>query len=96
MTKEDIELIEEAIDFYNLNHFKGNGTKNRLVSLKTELKALNMRIVGVELPTKEKLSFVDWLNKYVKGTLNEYVYEGVTHSSLQIINKYAQYIKDNL
>ena len=37
MTKEDTDLIGEAIDFYNLNHFKGKETKKRLVKLKKEL-----------------------------------------------------------
>ena len=34
MTKEETCLIGEAIDFYNLNHFRGKETKQRLFSLK--------------------------------------------------------------
>ena len=47
MTKEDTDLIGEAIDFYNLNHFKGKETKKRLVKLKKELQALIIPVVGV-------------------------------------------------
>ena len=47
MTKEDTDLIGEAIDFYNLNHFKGKETKKRLVKLKKELKQFVIHVVGV-------------------------------------------------
>ena len=42
MTKEETDLIGEAIDFYNLNHFKGEKTKRQLVKLKKRIKALNI------------------------------------------------------
>ena len=47
MTKEDTDLIGDAIDFYNLNHFKGKDTKKRLVTLKKEIKALTIPVVSV-------------------------------------------------
>ena len=46
MKKEDTDLIGEAIDFYNLNHFKGKETKKRLVKLKKELQALIIPVVS--------------------------------------------------
>ena len=46
MTKEDTDLIGDAIDFYNLNHFKGKDTKKRLVTLKKEIKALTIPVVS--------------------------------------------------
>ena len=41
MTKDDIELTKEAIDFYNLNHFKGDKTKKQLIKVKSKLDKLN-------------------------------------------------------
>jgi hypothetical protein len=46
MKKEDTDLIGEAIDFYNLNHFKGKETKKRLVKLKDELKQFVIPVVS--------------------------------------------------
>lgn len=46
MTKEETDLIGEAIDFYNLNHFKGEKTKKQLVGLKKRIKALNIGFVS--------------------------------------------------
>jgi len=45
MTQKDIELIINAIDFYNLNHFKGKETKKQLNKAKAKVQALN--ILGV-------------------------------------------------
>tara|TARA_R110002167_G_scaffold331706_1_gene538429 strand:- start:71437 stop:71676 length:240 start_codon:yes stop_codon:yes gene_type:complete len=63
MTKEETDLIGEAIDFYNLNHFKGGKTKKQLVKLKKRIKALTIPVViqqrelycfgcEIEMPTK--------------------------------------------
>tara|TARA_R110000772_G_scaffold83493_5_gene176609 strand:- start:1112 stop:1336 length:225 start_codon:yes stop_codon:yes gene_type:complete len=50
MTKEETDLIGEAIDFYNLNHFKGGKTKKQLVKLKKQIKALTISVVVKSLP----------------------------------------------
>ena len=75
MTKEETDLIGEAIDFYNLNHFKGKETKKQLVKLKKRIKALTIRIVSNR---RELLnSFIEWAteNKVVEqhGTNKEIV-----------------------
>lgn len=46
MTKVEADLIGEAIDFYNLNHFKGKETIKELVKLKKRIKALTIPIVS--------------------------------------------------
>jgi hypothetical protein len=45
MTKEETDLIGEAIDFYNLNHFKGEKTKKQLVKLKKRIEALTIPVI---------------------------------------------------
>lgn len=49
MNKEEIELVCEAIDFYNLNHFKGEKTKKQLVSVKKRLQDINFTGSSLEL-----------------------------------------------
>ena len=82
MTKEDTDLIGDAIDFYNLNHFKGKDTKKRLVTLKKEIKALTIPVVSqqrellidflddVLMCQDEGASIVD-IEKYVDGYLGK-------------------------
>ena len=62
MTKEETDLIGEAIDFYNLNHFKGGKTKKQLVKLKKRIKALTIPVVVVP---KGTLCEHDYLPKYL-------------------------------
>lgn len=54
MTQKDIELIIDAIDFYNLNHLRGKKTKKQLNKAKAKVQALN--ILGVSgMFSSEKL-----------------------------------------
>ena len=54
MTQKDIELIIDAIDFYNLNHLRGKETKKQLNKAKAKVQALN--ILGVSgMFSSEKL-----------------------------------------
>lgn len=46
MTQKDTELIIDAIDFYNLNHFRGKETKKQLNKAKAKLEALNTHNVS--------------------------------------------------
>lgn len=46
MTEEEIYLISEAIDFYNLNHLKGKETKKKLIKLKKRIKLISLPVIS--------------------------------------------------